>query len=156
MKEIRPLCNQVWYADDATGCDTFAKLRVWFDALLEKGPKYGYFPKPEKCILVTKPERLAAARAAFKKSGVIIDTSGSKDVSEKKEDGIEIISNGTRHLGAAIGTDDFKAMYVMKKVSGWIDMLKKLSDPASRCVCCLRVLLTKSMEFRCQGDAGDL
>ena len=62
VSEIRPLCNQVWYADDATGCDTFAKLRIWFDALLTKGPKYGYFPKPEKCILVTKPDRVSAAR----------------------------------------------------------------------------------------------
>ena len=131
MKEIRPLCNQVWYADDATGCDKFAKLRVWFDALLKRGPKYGYFPKPEKCILVTKPERLDAAREAFKKSGVKIDTSGSKDVSSmKKDSGIEILANGTRHLGAAIGTTEFKSMYVRQKVTAWTEMLTKLADIA--------------------------
>jgi hypothetical protein len=62
LKELQPLCKQVWYADDATGCDKFRALRNWFDALLEQGPKYGYFPKPVKCILITKPERAEEAR----------------------------------------------------------------------------------------------
>jgi hypothetical protein len=66
LKELHPLCRQVWYADDATGCDTFDRMREWFDALQAKGPKYGYFPKPSKCILVVKPERLTQAAAVFK------------------------------------------------------------------------------------------
>ena len=68
-----------WYADDATGCDSLERMRVWFDALLEKGPKYGYFPKPSKCILVTKPECLEKANSIFKGTGVSVQTDGSKD-----------------------------------------------------------------------------
>ena len=37
-KHLQPLCKQVWYADDGTGCDEFEKIRTWFDVLLEKGP----------------------------------------------------------------------------------------------------------------------
>ena len=50
-KQIQTICKQVWYADDATGCDSLEKLHKWFNALREYGPQYGYFPKPEKCIL---------------------------------------------------------------------------------------------------------
>src|SRR3982750_496512 len=45
-----------------TGCDKFETMRAWFDALVELGPIYGYFPKPSKCILLAKPERLDHAR----------------------------------------------------------------------------------------------
>ena len=44
-RHLQPLCKQVWYADDATGCDKFEKMRRWFDKLLVVGPVYGYFPK---------------------------------------------------------------------------------------------------------------
>ena len=65
-KHLQPFCKQVWYADDATGCDKFEKLRSWFDELLVVGPVYGYFPKPVKCILVTKPERYELVKKIFK------------------------------------------------------------------------------------------
>ncbi len=52
LKHLQPYCKQVWYADDATGCDTFEKMLKWFNVLLVEGPKYGYYPKPSKCILL--------------------------------------------------------------------------------------------------------
>ena len=58
VKHLLPLCKQVWFADDATGCDEFVTMRIWFDALLKLGPTYGYYPKPAKCILLAKPEVL--------------------------------------------------------------------------------------------------
>ena len=70
------MCRQVWYADDATGCDTFERMRKWFDALRALGPKYGYFPKPSKCILVVKPDRLEHANAIFKETGVKLQVDG--------------------------------------------------------------------------------
>jgi hypothetical protein len=125
VKLLQPICKQVWYADDATGCDKFSKLRQWFDLLLEKGPIYGYFPKPSKCILLTKPDRVGLANKLFKGTGVDVQTEGSKD------SGIEIITNGTRHLGAAVGTDEFKQSYVKKKVASWIESVKKLATIAA-------------------------
>ena len=60
-------------------------------------PKYGYFPKPSKCILVVKPDRLEHANAIFKGTGVKLQVDGAKD------SGVEINTTGTRHLGAAVG-----------------------------------------------------
>ena len=97
LKELHPMCRQVWYADDATGCDSFERMRAWFDALRALGPKYGYFPKPSKCILVVKPDRLTHANEIFKGTGVKLQVDGAKD------SGVEINTTGTRHLGAAEG-----------------------------------------------------
>jgi hypothetical protein len=90
-KLLQPLCKQVWYADDATGCDKFEKLRKWYDAMLEHGPRYGYFPKPAKCILVTKPGLESQAKKYFKGLGIQVLNAGSKDT------GVEINCEGTRH-----------------------------------------------------------
>ena len=99
LKTLNGICRQVWYADDATGCDKLDRLRVW-DALLLHGPKYGYFPKPSKCILLVKLECLERANQLFKGTEVTVEKQGSKD------SGVELITNGTRHLGAAVGTEE--------------------------------------------------
>jgi len=115
------LSNHVWYADDATGCDKIVRLKTWFDLLLAKGPIYGYYPKPTKCILVSKPEHADHARAVFK--GTEVDEGG-------KDTGVEFTVEGTRHLGAATGTADFKAQFVKKKVSTWVAAVRKISQIA--------------------------
>ena len=120
-KHLQPI-KQVWYADDATGCDKFEKLRRWFDELLVVGP---VFPKPVKCILVTKPDRFEHAKKVFRGSGVQVQVEGSKD------SGIEINCEGTRHLGAAIGSSSFKQSYIKLKVDGWIHAVKKLAGIAA-------------------------
>ena len=125
LERLLPICKQVWYADDATGCDKFQTMRTWFDALVEFGPLYGYYPKPSKCILLAKPDRVDLAHKVFKGSDIDIKTEGAKD------SGVEIISNGTRHLGAAVGTEDFKHSYVKKKVDAWISCVESLSKIAA-------------------------
>ena len=89
------------------------------------GPSYGYFPKPEKCILVVKPGRMEQAKKIFKGTHVDVKEEGSKDT------GVEINCEGTRHLGAAVGNPDFKEGYVKKKVAGWIEAVKKLTEVAA-------------------------
>ena len=103
LNKLHPMCLQVWYADDATGCDKFERMRAWFDALQLHGPKYGYFPKPSKCILIVKPDRLERANEIFKGTDVNLQVDGTKD------SGVEINTTGTRHLGAA-GTEEFKSL----------------------------------------------
>lgn len=126
LKNLQPLCKQVWYADDATGCDSLEKMRAWFDAMLKESPKYGYFPKPAKCILVVKPHLFERAKEVLKKSGVIdIKTEGSKDT------GVELTSEGTRHLGAAVGNTSFRHTYIKEKVSQWVRKVEKFSEEAA-------------------------
>ena len=67
--------------------------------LISLGPKYGYFPKPAKCHLILKGEDLLE-QATDLFSGA----------------GINITVTGERHLGAVIGSPDFKANYVDGKV----------------------------------------
>ena len=84
----------MWFADDASECDELTKLQKWYDDLLTKGPSYGYYPS--KCILVVKAEKLEQAKLLFKGKGIDITLDGSKDT------GIEINTQGARHLGAGI------------------------------------------------------
>jgi hypothetical protein len=107
--ELHSLCKQVWYADDGTGCDKLQPMRAWWDALVEKGPAYGYFPKAVKTWLIVKEDRLAEAQQIFAGSGV------------------QITTEGMRHLGAAIGSTDFKSAYITKKIDGWVDNVQRLS-----------------------------
>ena len=34
VKHQQPHCKQVWFADDALGCDELTKLKQWYDELL--------------------------------------------------------------------------------------------------------------------------
>ena len=101
IKELKPLCRQVWYADDGTGCDSFVNIRKLYDALLIKGPLYGYFMQPKKCVLVVKGGREAAANEFFGDTGVKI-------------------TDGARHLGAALGSIVFKHAFVREKDQAWV------------------------------------
>ena len=42
----------VWYADDASACAPLCDLKDWFSKFLHVGPSYGYYPEPQKCVLV--------------------------------------------------------------------------------------------------------
>ena len=106
-------CKQVWYADDSASAGKIDEMKVWWDELNSSGPKFGYYPKPEKTILIVKsPEFLQVAKDTFGGTGITIDLAGE------------------RHLGAVIGTSEMKEVYVNKKVSKWVDDVKQLSKIA--------------------------
>ena len=69
VNQLHGLCKQVWFADDGTGADKLEALKKWWDVLLEKGPAYGYFPKPSKTWLIVKDKKLEEAKLTFKKTG---------------------------------------------------------------------------------------
>jgi hypothetical protein len=120
---MRPLINtiqhlkthiyQVWLADDATGAGTLKKLKTWWNLVETEGRKYGYIVKPSKSWLILKDlQNLQAAETLF------ADTS------------IKITTEGKRHLGAAIGTEEYKNTYITEKVDEWCERMKKLSTIA--------------------------
>ncbi len=113
-KSPEDFLSQVWYADDSCAAGKLISIRKWFDNLCEWGPGYGYFPKPSKCTLIVKnPEQLKEAHEIFK--GLAIN----------------ITTDGDRHLGAVIGSTNFKHQYVNEKISAWInDVNKELSEIA--------------------------
>ena len=89
------------------------ETRKWWDLLNLTGPKFGYFPKPSKTILIVKnPEDLLTAEEIFRGTGVKITTSGE------------------RHLGAVIGSHEFRSEYVSGKIQKWIKDVEQLAEIA--------------------------
>ena len=101
--------HQVWLADDATGAGNLRSLKTWWDIVSAEGQKYGYFVKPSKSWLILKDEnKRSEATTLFENTSIQITTSGK------------------RHLGAALGTDEFKTEYISEKVEQWCLNMKKL------------------------------
>ena len=101
------------FADDITAAGKIDGLRKWWDELTTIGPPFGYFPKPSKSWLIVKPERYDEAVAMFNGTNIQISLEGSK------------------HLGAVIGSENFKRTYLEEKVSTWVQELTLLSKIAT-------------------------
>ena len=77
------------------------EVKIWWLKLNEVGPKYGYFPKASKSVLILKNESLLPyAQELF---------AGCN---------IQITCLGERHLGAVVGTKAHRDQYVKKLISG--------------------------------------
>ena len=85
---------------------------MWWDLVVHYGPFLGYYAKPEKSWLIVKPEHLKLAEEVFEGSG------------------LQITTQGQRHLGAVIGSEEYKDEYVDGKLSEWIEQLKMLGKVA--------------------------
>ena len=105
--------KQVWYADDASGAGKLHELSVWWTRLKEIGPAYGYYPKPSKTIVVLKdPDKLEEAQHIFGPLGLTVSV------------------DGERHLGASIGTSNFRDHFVSEKVNLWVQDIEQLAGIA--------------------------
>ena len=76
------------------------------------GPKYGYFPKASKSHLIVKQQHLTNAKELF------ADTE------------VQITTEGQRHLGAIIGSVEYKKTYATALVDYWKQQLKILAKIA--------------------------
>ena len=85
------------YADDLTGAGTIDELKRWWDMVIRYGPYIGYYAKPSKSWLIVKQAHLEYATRIFAGSG------------------LQITTEGKRHLGAVVGSEQFKAEYVTEK-----------------------------------------
>ena len=106
------LCKQIWYADDSSSAGQVTEMRKWWDVLCKEGPSYGYFPLPTKTVLIVKPEYKELAMEAFEGTGVKITTEGE------------------RHMGAVIGSETFKELYVKEKIEKWVKDVEELAEIA--------------------------
>ena len=104
--------KQVAYADDLAGAGKITDLKKWWNSVTKHGPKIGYIPNAAKSVLIVKPELYEHAIHAFSDSEVVIT------------------KEGQRHLGAVIGTQEFKKEFVNKKVAEWIQEVSILSEIA--------------------------
>ena len=108
VRQLPPIVNQAWYADDDTAAGSLTSLRTWWDELLRLGPAFGYSVNASKTWLVTKNIHHSYATTIFNNTGVNITT------------------DGKFHLGGALGTPDFTKSYVLQKVDLWMQELNNL------------------------------
>ena len=108
-----PEVQQVWLADDATGAGKLDKLKLWWDKIIHEGEKLGYFVNETKSwLILKKPEDDDVARSLFANSSIKITTCGK------------------RHLGAALGSEEFKKEYITEKVEQWCSEIDQLATIA--------------------------
>ena len=110
----KPGCMQKWYADNSSAVDKLIIVKEWWLKLIEMRPKFSYFPEPSKSILVLKDHSLLQVATQL-----FADTE------------IEITCQGQRHLGAVIGSEDFKNNYVSSKVQKWVQDVSDLTKIAT-------------------------
>ncbi len=104
---------QVWLADDATGAGSLQNLYTWWKLVIVEGKKLGYHVKPTKSWLILKnPTHLDQAKRLFEDSPINITTAGK------------------RHLGAALGSEEFKNEYIDELVDNWCKRLLNLTHIA--------------------------
>ena len=73
------LCHQPWFADDAASIGKMQHVKSWWESLLSLGPRYGYYPRPDKCWLILKDETSKkVAEDLFASSKVNITTEGHR------------------------------------------------------------------------------
>ena len=112
LKELEPDVKQVWLADDASAAGKLQPLFNWYKKLESIGNNYGYHVKQSKCWLIVKTEQSA------KEAGAIFGAS------------VNITVKGKRHLGACIGSEDFKKEYCTNIVDNWLEQLNNLCEIA--------------------------
>ena len=102
----------VAFADDFTASGTTGNLKLWWNTLCQLGPKFGYNPGPSKSWLIVKDSYFTKASQLFN------DTE------------IKVTTKGKRHLGAVIGSEEFKTEYINSKIATWIEELRILCQIA--------------------------
>ena len=86
--------KEVVFPDDFTVAGKLTSIRGCRGKLTVFGPKYGYFPKASKSYLIVKEDKLGEVRNVFNGSNV------------------NITMEGKRHLGAVIGSNEYREEYV--------------------------------------------
>ena len=115
IKQLERTCQattQCWFADDDGAASDLASLRQYWDELSQLGPGYGYFPNAIKTVLQAKSEHQDGARRIFSGTGITIRTDGS------------------RHLGGALGEKSFCQQSMSEMVEKWSKQIRALAEIA--------------------------
>ena len=68
--------RQIWYADDSTACSSVEGLLQWWNALVDIGPQFGYYPNPSKLWLLVKTKHHDHAQQLFHGTDISITPEG--------------------------------------------------------------------------------
>ena len=103
--------KQFWLASEAAGASSLKSLKNWWTNIISEGGRFRYYVNEKKWWLILKSEaHLETATNLFRDSKVNITTEGK------------------RHLGASIDSNEFIVKYVIKNFNEWCEELKTLSN----------------------------
>ena len=106
------MVKQVWLADDSAGGGSIVQLYNWYKQLSKEGQKFGYFVNGSKSWRIVKSKELA------------------KEAKRVFGDEVNITTEGQRHLGAVIASQEYKDQYCEEKVRVWKEEIERLSEIA--------------------------
>ncbi|CAB4020077.1 Hypothetical predicted protein [Paramuricea clavata] len=125
-----PEVKQVWLADDSAGGGKLVPLYDWYKQLTLERTKYGYFVNGSKSWLIVKSELLAEeAKKVFGEE-------------------VNVTTEGHSHLGAVIGSKDYKDQYCGDKVLKWKKEIEALSEIAKNQPHASYIAFTKSYKSK--------
>ena len=104
--------KMVAFADDLSAGGSLSNIKKWWNALCNLGPKFGFNPEASKCWLIVKPQLVKEAEELFENTKV------------------NITIKGKQHLGATIGSQDYRDEYVINKTDQRANELNNLCETA--------------------------
>ena len=104
---------QAWYADDSAMAGPVDGIAQAMRLLARLGPLRGYFPEPQKSILVSKPE----------------DTEKAKEILNEFS---FRYTEGSRYIGGFIGSSASLQLFLKEKVDFWVEAVEIFSRCARR------------------------
>ena len=129
LRTSTPGVKQVWLADDSAADGQIVQFYNWYNHLSQEGKRYCYLVNGSKSWLIVKSDVLAdEAKRVF-------------------GDEVNITSELQRHLGAVIGSQEFKDQYCREKVLGWKGELEALSQIARVQPQAASIVFTKGYKF---------
>ena len=114
LRALTPEVKQAWLTGDSGRGGRIAPLYSWYNHLYQEGKKFGYLVNGSKRWLIVKSQKQADEAEMFFGLEVIITTEGK------------------RHLGTVIGSQEYKDQYFDEKVQGWKRKIEILAESARR------------------------
>jgi hypothetical protein len=113
LSTCHPRVLQPWYADDAAMEGRASNVAAAMASLIQAGSARGYFPSPEKSIMLVRPADQAAAKSHL-------------------EDFQFTYQAGVRYLGSFLGTKSERDAWLATKIDTWISTVWTLGKIAKR------------------------
>jgi hypothetical protein len=131
LRTAIPQLAQPWYADDAAMIGAVSAIAKAQRLLLQLGPRRGYFPEPEKSVLITPVDTPSSALTEL------------HDFHFQR-------STGHRYLGGFVGAGTDEANWIDPQISKWIEGVQDLSMVATRYPQSAYAGFTKSLQAEWQ------